>query len=291
MSEQLLLLPKPSKPALSVVVCKGRNKDYPDLEKDIEVRCYQKFVPPKIHPLGFRSDLGENLFERLYDQAQNTKPKKRSGFFSRENNALLKMIFNVYEDTGIRQVEALIDEIVKRTNFTFLECHKITPTAYEALFFTLDRQSGKQLARYSESLSKENLMRFQTLIYEILDPKTEVPDQGMFVSSKEYLGLVQTKKDYEVLQAKLQEIQTDTTEFANAMEELLFKICATNFEITLHDGYNFYEKVNPFMKKYFGTLIGLKDFGGKKAVTYQDVSDQDLEQIKKDRVGFGLEKL
>ncbi|WP_104759782.1 hypothetical protein [Helicobacter bizzozeronii] len=55
-------------------------------------------------------------------------------------------------------------------------------------------------------------------------------------------------------------------------------------------GYNFYEKVNPFMKKYFGTLMGLKDFGGKKAVTYQDVSDQDLEQIRKDRVGFWLKK-
>ncbi|CCF81432.1 hypothetical protein HBZS_118830 [Helicobacter bizzozeronii CCUG 35545] len=99
------------------------------------MRHYKSAVPPKIHSLGFRSNLGMRRFERLYDQAQNTKPKKRSGFFSRENNALLKMIFNVYEDTKISQIRKLLVKIARSTGFTLLEYHKITPTAYEALFF------------------------------------------------------------------------------------------------------------------------------------------------------------
>ncbi|GMB96461.1 hypothetical protein NHP22001_10500 [Helicobacter sp. NHP22-001] len=170
-----------------------------------------------------------------------------------------------------------------------MEYTKITPVAYEVWFFTLDLKSGKQLARYSEALSKENLMRFQSLIYEILDPQTEVPEQGMFISSKEYSRLTRIEKEHQDLQAKLQEVETDTAELVNAFEEWLF-YCTMHLEPDLEYLYRFCERANPFMKKYFGTLIGLKEFGGQRALSYSNSSMQELERIKREKRGFGLAK-
>ncbi|WP_163556380.1 hypothetical protein, partial [Helicobacter suis] len=198
MSESPDHSPNPQqKPALSVIVCRGRNKNYPEEFKIRVDQRFDLFMPPysKRHPLGLFKKESLKRFKRLYEKAIERKAKRqgkrRSGFAPREDNTLLKLIFNVYENTTHSQITRLIGKIARCTHFSLLEYTPITPTAYEVWFFTLDLKDGKQLARYSESLSKENLMRFQKLIYETLDPQTETPDQGMFISSKEYLNLMQ----------------------------------------------------------------------------------------------------
>ncbi|WP_221271264.1 hypothetical protein [Helicobacter gastrofelis] len=133
-------------------------------------------------------------------------------------------------------------------------------------------------------------MRFQSLIYEILDPKTEVPEQGMFISSKEYLRLTRIEQEHQDLQAKLKEVETDTTKLIDALEEWLFLTKLTNANTELEYLWRFCEKANPFMKKYFGTLIGLKEFGGQRALSYSNSSMQELERIKREKRGFGLAK-
>lgn len=199
------------------------------------------------------------------------------------------MVFNVYEHTTHSQIIRLMGKIVRCTGFTLLEYTPITPTAYEVWFFTLGVKSGKQLARYSEALSKENLMRFQTFIYEILEPQTAVPEQGMFISGPEYLKLTQIKQEHQVLQAKLKEVETDTTEFIDALESWFF-YCTTQLDPDLEYLSRFCEDANPFMKKYFGTLIGLKEFGGQRAIPYPNLSAYELGRIKREKRGFGLDK-
>ncbi|BEG57322.1 hypothetical protein NHP21005_10100 [Helicobacter sp. NHP21005] len=275
-----------------MIVCRGRNKHYPE-EPGVKVDYrFDLFTPPKGKE-GFRSAKGLHCFERLYARTyarKYTKTERTRGFFPRRDNACLKMVFNVYEDTKHSQITRLIGKIARATDFVLLEYNKIKPTAWEVWFFTLELKSGKQLARYSESLSKENLMRFQRFIYEIIEPKVETPEQGMFISSKEYLTLAQIKQEhqdlqdkYQALQAKLKEIEKDTTEFIDAVEEWLFFTQLTNPNPELEYLIRFCEKANPFMKKYFGTLIGLKEFGGQRAISY---NTQELARLKREKEGF-----
>ncbi|WP_235853041.1 hypothetical protein [Helicobacter labacensis] len=238
------------------------------------------------------SSMGLRRFERLYHQAQERKARRQKrarGFFPLRDNTLLKMVFNVYEHTTHNQIIRLIGKIARCTGFTLLEYTLITPSAYEVWFFTLDPKSGKQLARYSEALSKENVMRFQTFIYEILEPQTEVPEQGMFISNNEYLKLMQIKQEHQDLQTKLKEIEKDTTKFIDALESWFF-YCTTQLEPDLEYLSCFCEEANPFMKKYFGTLIGIKEFGGQRAINYPHLSVQELERIKRGRGGVYLAK-
>ncbi|WP_163535138.1 hypothetical protein [Helicobacter suis] len=289
MSESLDHNPE-QKPTLSVIVCRGRNKNYLEIPKSRVDQCFDPFMPPypKRYPLGLFKKESLKRFERLYEKALKSKAnrqgRKKSGFAPLKDNTLLKLIFNIYEDTTHSQITRLIGKIARHTHFSLLEYTQITPTAYEAWFFTLDLKDGKQLARYSEALSKENLMRFQKLIYETLDPQTKVPNQGMFISSKEYLNLKQIKQNY-------QEIEQDTTEFVNALESWFFYTqCLANFKTELEYLTRFCEGVNPFMKKYFGTLIGLKEFGGQRAMSYSNISEQTLKQIEKKKRGFEVDK-
>ncbi len=284
------------KPTLSVIVCRGRNKNYPEeLKVDAEHR-FDRFTPPppKRHPLGLSDKKSVERFEKLYQKANARKSRlqgrKKSGFAPLKDNTLLKLVFNVYEHTKHSQITRLISKIAHTTGFTLLEYTQITPTAYAVWFFTLDLKSGKQLARYSEALSKENLMRFQSLIYEVLDPQTEVPEQGMFISSKEYLKLTQIKQERQDLQAKLKEVEADTTKFIDALESWFF-YCTTQLDIDLEYLYRFCEDANPFMKKYFGTLIGLKEFGGQRAINYPHLGAYELGQIKMGKRGFYLPSL
>ncbi|WP_104741906.1 hypothetical protein [Helicobacter ailurogastricus] len=284
------------KPALSVIVCRGRNKNYLEVPKVPVDHRFDLFTPPppKRHPLGLFRNKSLKRFERLYQKAKECKDRRqgrrRSGFAPLKDNTLLKLVFNVYEHTAHSQITRLIGKIARSTGFALLEYTQITPVAYEVWFFTLDLKSGKQLARYSEALSKENLMRFQSLIYEVLDPKTEMPEQGMFISSKEYSRLTRIEQEHQDLQAKLKEVETDTTEFIDALEEWLFFTQLTNANTELEYLWRFCEKANPFMKKYFGSLIGLKEFGGQKALSYSNLSVQELERIKREKRGFGLGK-
>ncbi len=282
------------KPSLSVIVCRGRNKNYPQELKVNADHRFDLFTPPplKRHPLGLSSSMGLKRFERLYHQTKERKArrqKKARGFFPLRDNTLLKMVFNIYEHTTHSQITHLMGKIARCTGFTLLEYTPITPSAYEVWFFTLDVKSGKQLARYSEALSKENVMRFQAFIYEILEPQIAVPEQGMFISSQEYLSLMQIKQEHQSLQDKLKEIEKDTTEFVDALENWLF-YCTMYLEPDLEYLSRFCEQVNPFMKKYFGTLIGLREFGGQGAVSYPNLSAYELERIKRGKGGFGLLK-
>ncbi|WP_120946145.1 hypothetical protein [Helicobacter labacensis] len=282
------------KPALSVIVCRGRNKNYPEeLKVDVNHR-FDLFTPPppKRYPLGLFNEKSLKRFEKLYQKANVRKAcrqKRARGFSPLRDNTLLKMVFNVYEHTTHSQIVRLIGKIARSTGFALLEYTQITPIAYEVWFFTLDLKNGKQLARYSEALSKENLMRFQSLIYKVLDPQTEVPKQGMFISRNEYLNLMQIKQEHQDLQKKLKEIEKDTTKFVDALENWLF-YCTMYLEPDLEYLSRFCEEVNPFMKKYFGTLIGLKEFGGQEAVGYSNLSAYELERIKKEKRGFGVAK-
>lgn len=117
--------------------------------------------------------------DKLYKEAMSKMAGKK-GKRTPKNNSFTECIIECDENTSMEQLKELTQKIADLTGFTPLQIafHKDEgrdkgegfKTHYHAhaVFFTLDKETGKQLARNSKSLNPENLSKMQDLGAEIL---------------------------------------------------------------------------------------------------------------------------
>lgn len=147
--------------------------------------------------------------DKLYDEAMQ-KLKGTKGKRTPKERSFHEAIFEIAEDTTMEQCQKLADEICELTGFRTLqiaihrdEGHKdengnfITHYHAHAVFFTLDKESGKQLARQEASLTKFNLSKIQDLASEIFGlQRGEKNSQKQYVSDyREYKKIQQSKTE------------------------------------------------------------------------------------------------
>lgn len=118
--------------------------------------------------------------DKLYKEAME-KQKGKKGKKTPKERSYHEAIFEINQDTTLEQCQELADKIAELTGFRVLQValHKDEghlkengefETHYHAhaVFFTLDKNTGKQLARQEESLSKWKLSKMQDLASEVL---------------------------------------------------------------------------------------------------------------------------
>lgn len=133
----------------------------------------------------------DTLYKKAYDNfskycenkngvSKSGKPKGLQNFTKKEK-CYHEFIYEISEHTTMEQCQELTEKIAELTGFTPLqiaihrdEIHQNAKgemqTHYHAhaVFFTLDKDTGLQLARQEASLNKQNLSKIQTLTAETL---------------------------------------------------------------------------------------------------------------------------
>lgn len=133
----------------------------------------------------------DTLYKKAYDNfskycenkngvSKSGKPKGLQNFTKKEK-CYHEFIYEISEHTTMEQCQELTQKIAELTGFTPLqvvihrdEIHQNAKgemqTHYHAhaVFFTLDKDTGLQLARQEASLNKQNLSKIQTLTAETL---------------------------------------------------------------------------------------------------------------------------
>lgn len=148
---------------------------------------------------------------QLYKEAME-KMKGKKGKRTPKENSYLEMIFEVDENHTLEDCQKLADEICEITNFRRIQItlHKDEghyekdgsfKTHYHAhaVFFTLDKEDGKQLARREKSLSDTNLANFHKLAYKVLRGEEKIKGE-----KKEYIN---DYREYKKIKAKEQELE------------------------------------------------------------------------------------
>lgn len=148
---------------------------------------------------------------QLYKEAME-KMKGKKGKRTPKENSYLEMIFEVDENHTLEDCQRLADEICEITNFRRIQItlHKDEghyekdgsfKTHYHAhaVFFTLDKEDGKQLARREKSLSDTNLANFHKLAYKVLRGEEKIKGE-----KKEYIN---DYREYKKIKAKEQELE------------------------------------------------------------------------------------
>ncbi|ENB9426133.1 hypothetical protein ABI917_001696 [Campylobacter jejuni] len=118
--------------------------------------------------------------DKLYNEAME-KQKGKKGKKTPKERSYHEFIYEINENTTMEQCEKLTEQIAKLTGFTPLQIsiHRdeghtngkgefVTHYHAHAVFFTLDKNTGKQLARMEASLTKENLSKIQDLTAQTL---------------------------------------------------------------------------------------------------------------------------
>lgn len=135
----------------------------------------------------------KDMHERLYQQAKDTymSKSKRKDKFTDKKATLVEAIYELTPETSKEQVIALTQEIAKMTGFTPLhiaihkdEGHITENNTFQkhyhahAVFFTLDKDTGKQLKRQQAALTKENLATMQDLAVKHLSTSNYQMQRG-----------------------------------------------------------------------------------------------------------------
>lgn len=166
--------------------------------------------------------------DKLYDEAMQ-KLKGTKGKRTPKERSYHEAIFEIAEDTTMEQCQQLADEICKLTGFRTLqiaihrdEGHTDTEGNFKthyhahAVFFTLDKDSGKQLARQEASLTKYNLSKIQDLASDIFNLQ-----RGEKGSKKQY---VSDYREYKKIKAKEQELEAKNQEIEEKEKEQLERV-------------------------------------------------------------------
>lgn len=166
--------------------------------------------------------------DKLYDEAM-AKLKGTKGKRTPKERSFHEAIFEIAEDTTMEQCQKLADEICKLTGFrtlqiaihrdeghTDLEGNFKTHYHAHAVFFTLDKDTGKQLARQEASLTKYNLSKIQDLASEILGL-----ERGQKGSKKQYIS---DYREYKAIQQAKTEVERQLkASFEKQREKLAIK--------------------------------------------------------------------
>lgn len=166
--------------------------------------------------------------DKLYDEAM-AKLKGTKGKRTPKERSFHEAIFEIAEDTTMEQCQELADVICKLTGFrtlqisihrdeghTDLEGNFKTHYHAHAVFFTLDKDTGKQLARQEAALTKYNLSKIQDLASEILGL-----ERGQRGSKKQYIS---DYREYKAIQQAKTEVERQLkVSFEKQKEELAQK--------------------------------------------------------------------
>ena len=194
------------------------------------------------------SDEVRQKIDKLYKEAQEnfsnycatknglTKAGKPKGLqnFTKKEKCYHEFIYEINENTTMEQCQELTQKIAKLTGFTPLqivihrdEIHenakgeKQTHFHAHAVFFTLDKETGLQLARQEGSLNKQNLSKIQTMASESLKMER---GKNRYESGEAQPQYIQDYKDYARFKEQetklLQEIDRQETELKHK-EELI----------------------------------------------------------------------
>lgn len=184
------------------------------------------------------SDEVRKNIDKLYKQAQEnfsnycasknglTKAGKPKGLqnFTKKDKCYHEFIYEISENTTMEQCQELTQKIAKLTGFTPLqvvihrdEIHenakgeKQTHFHAHAVFFTLDKETGLQLARQEGSLNKQNLSKIQTLASESLKMER---GKNRYEKGEQQPQYIQDYKDY----ARFKEQETRLLQEINRQE-------------------------------------------------------------------------
>jgi hypothetical protein len=200
----------------------------------------------------------DTLYKKAYDNfskycenkngvSKSGKPKGLQNFTKKEK-CYHEFIYEISEHTTMEQCQELTEKIAELTGFTPLqiaihrdEIHQNAKgemqTHYHAhaVFFTLDKDTGLQLARQEASLNKQNLSKIQTLTAETLkmdrgenrlekgleSPKY-IQDYKIYSQYKEMERKLQEKwfKKQKEIEAKIKELERKEQELKNKEAEL-----------------------------------------------------------------------
>lgn len=200
----------------------------------------------------------DTLYKKAYDNfskycenkngvSKSGKPKGLQNFTKKEK-CYHEFIYEISEHTTMEQCQELTEKIAELTGFTPLqiaihrdEIHQNAKgemqTHYHAhaVFFTLDKDTGLQLARQEASLNKQNLSKIQTLTAETLkmdrgenrlekgleSPKY-IQDYKIYSQYKEMERKLQEKwfKRQKEIEAKIKELERKEQELKNKEAEL-----------------------------------------------------------------------
>lgn len=184
------------------------------------------------------SDEVRKNIDKLYKEAQEnfsnycatknglTKAGKPKGLqnFTKKDKCYHEFIYEISENTTMEQCQELTQKIAKLTGFTPLqvvihrdEIHenakgeKQTHFHAHAVFFTLDKETGLQLARQEGSLNKQNLSKIQTLASESLKMER---GKNRYEKGEQQPQYIQDYKDY----ARFKEQETRLLQEINRQE-------------------------------------------------------------------------
>ena len=169
---------------------------------------------------------------RLYQEAMQKQAGKKGKKTPRERS-IHEAIFEIDEKTTMLECQELAKEIEKLTGFQTLQIviHRdeghtdeqgnfIPHYHAHAVFFTLDKDTGKQLARQQASLNKANLSKMQDLASKIFDMER---GQEFFKNGIESPKRIQNQADFKRFKDQerelLKEIANKRTEIALEFEK------------------------------------------------------------------------
>ncbi|EOX5803514.1 hypothetical protein ACPV77_001685 [Campylobacter jejuni] len=165
--------------------------------------------------------------DQLYKEAME-KQKGKKGKKTPKERSYHEFIYEINENTTMEQCEKLTEQIAKLTGFTPLQIsiHRdeghtngkgefVTHYHAHAVFFTLDKNTGKQLARQQASLNPKNLSKIQDLAAETL----QMQRGQKYFNLQEYNLSRQEKRAYKPQAPKRIQNQDDFKRFAEAQRE------------------------------------------------------------------------
>lgn len=161
------------------------------------------------------NDARDNYRADLISRKGNTKGIQN---FTKKERSFHEAIFEINDKTTMSQCQELADRIAILTGFTKIqisihrdEGHKENNGEFKthnhahAVFFTLDKKTGKQLARFEASLCKGNLSKIQDIASEVLQMKR---GNEYFKNSQPSPQYLKNHSDY--VRFKKQELNLDS---------------------------------------------------------------------------------
>lgn len=187
-----------------------------DLTSKNEYSCTAKQARAKI----------SNLYKNALAQQKGKQGKK-----TQKERSYHEAIFEINENTTMEQCKELTAKIAELTGFTPIQIviHRdeghidnngnFKPHYHaHALFFTLDKNTGKQLARQQASLNPKNLSKMQDLAADILQMQR---GKEYFANKEPSPKLIQNQNDFKKYKQAEQRLKKELQEQERAINENL----------------------------------------------------------------------
>lgn len=226
------------------------SKKTPQLEHNDRTKDEAKTIHKELSHLNEYTCTSQEIqtrIDELYSKAQNNfyeycknknglaksgKPKGLQNFTKKEK-CYHEFIYEINENTTMEQCEKLTEQIAELTGFTPLQIsiHRdeghynkngdfVTHYHAHATFFTLDKNTGLQLARIEASLTKENLSKIQDLTAQTLqmergERRFERGEKKNYIQDyKEYARVKEQEREILDKANEIQNIALETQETA-----------------------------------------------------------------------------